>query len=281
MSRIAPSRLFSSLRLHELEQRMQSYYAAVSDYPAFHIPSHHPLEWRHVLVETLRRIRSGQLQLTILEFGCGRTGFPRWLREQLAIKQIATNKVSITCQDVTATNQPWLNQEADGVLISPLKEGVLSQGSFDIIFSTHCLEHVAQPEQLLITLNGLLKAGGALLLFAPRYDLPFYLSPSSSNLPFLLRLLLGTKLLLIRLLTVLSGRPAFVIDTNPACLDRPFVRDADAIHWVSAMDLCFFARRNGLAFLPLDVSHSSSFLSKQWLIDAFCKLAVRLEKKGL
>jgi hypothetical protein len=60
MSRIAPSRLFSSLCLHELEQRMQSYYAAVPDYPASHIPSHHPLEWRHVLVETLLRSGSGQ-----------------------------------------------------------------------------------------------------------------------------------------------------------------------------------------------------------------------------
>jgi hypothetical protein len=59
------------------------------------------------------------------------------------------------------------------------------------------------------------------------------------------------------------------------------VRDADAIHRVSAMDLCFFERRNGFYFFPLDDSHSASFLSRHWLIDAFCKLAVRLEKAGL
>lgn len=72
------------------------------------------------------------------------------------------------------------------MLIFHLKEGVLSQGSFDIIFSTHCLQHVGQPKQLLVTLNGLLKAGGSLLLFVPRYDLHFCLSPPYSSLPLLL-----------------------------------------------------------------------------------------------
>lgn len=277
MHRLAPLRHLSARQLSQLEERMQAYYAAVPDYPAFHAPSHHPLEWRHLLNEVRRRNAGGRGEpVAILEFGCGRSGFPSWLRQQLGSD--ATALVTITCQDVTATNQAYLQEVTDQVLIAPLAEGVLPPGSFDLIFSTHCFEHVARPEALLHTCISLLKPGGALLLFAPRYDLPFYLSPSCVNLPSLSRLLLGVRLLLIRWITRLRGQPAFVIDTNPACLDRPFMRDADAIHWVSAHDLRLFASRNGLEYSLLDVRHRASFLSKQRVIDAFCKLAVRLQK---
>jgi len=214
--------------------------------------------------------------VAILEFGCGRSGFPSWLRQQLGSD--ATALVTVTCQDVTATNQAYLQEVADQVLIAPLAEGVLTPGSFDLIFSTHCFEHVARPEALLHTCISLLKPGGALLLFAPRYDLPFYLSPSCVNLPPLSRFLLGLRLLLIRWFTRLGGKPAFVIDTNPACLDRPFVRDADAIHWVSEHDVQLFARRHGLSLSRLDVSHRASPPSKQWFIDQFGKLAVCLQE---
>ena len=190
----------------------------------------------------------------------------------------STTSVSITCQDVTATNQTYLHQVADQLLIAPLAEGVLSPACFDLIFSTHCFEHVARPEALLQTCISLLKPGGALLLFAPRYDLPFYLSPSSVNLPSVSRLLLGMRLLLIRLFTRLRCKPAFVIDTAPACLDRPFVRDSDAIHWVSEYDLKLFSRRHGLRLSRLDVSLQASPPSKQWFIDQFGKLSVCLQK---
>ncbi len=167
---------------------------------------------------------------------------------------------------------------ADQVLIAPLAEGVLPPASVDLIFSTHCVEHVARPEALLHTCISLLKPGGALLLFAPRYDLPFYLSPSSVNLRPVSRLLLGLRLLLIRWFSRLRGKPAFVIDIAPACLDRPFVRDADAIHWVSEHDLKLFSRRHGLSLSRLDVSHRAAPPSKQWFIDQFGKLAVCLQK---
>jgi len=214
--------------------------------------------------------------VAILEFASGRSGFLTWLRQQLGNNVIVP--VSITCQDVTATNQTYLKAVADQVLIGPLDQSALPPARFDIIFSTHCFEHVVRPEDLLHTCITLLKPGGTLLLFAPRYDLPFYLSPSSGNLASVPRLLLGMRLLLIRLFTVLRGRPAFVIDTAPACLDRPFVRDADAIHWISEHDVNLFARRHGLRLSRLDVSHHAPPPSKQWLIDQFGKLAVCLQK---
>ena len=127
-------------------------------------------------------------------------------------------------------------------------------------------------------LLGLLKPGGSLLLFAPRYDLPFYLSPSSGNLSSGQRFLLSLRLLLIRLLSRLCHRPAFVIDTSPACPDRPFRRDEDAIHWVSNHDLHLFARCAGFSISKLDISHHAPAFSKQWLINSFGKLAIKLRK---
>jgi SAM-dependent methyltransferase len=186
--------------------------------------------------------------------------------------------VAITCQDVTATNRTYLEHVADAVLTSSLQEGELPPTCFDIVFSTHCFEHVARPESLLQTLIGLLKPGGSLLLFAPRYDLPLYLSPSASDLSGLQRLLLSLRLLAIRLLSRLSSTPAFVLDTMPACLDRPFRRDSDAIHWVSSLDLHLFAHRSGLSITELDISHQAPSFSKQWLIDQFGKLAICLHK---
>jgi SAM-dependent methyltransferase len=276
MPRIAPSRRIPPLQLSQLEDRMQAYYAAVPDYPAFHTPSDHPLEWRHVLAEVSRLKGSNQEPVAILEFGSGRSGFPCWMRQKLGSD--SPTSAFITCQDVTATNQTYLQTVADQVLIGPLDQSALPPARFDIIFSTHCFEHVARPEALLHTCITLLKPGGTLLLFAPRYDLPFYLSPSSVDLRPVSRLLLGLRLMWIRMVSRLRGKPAFVIDTAPACLDRPFVRDADAIHWVSEQDVQLFARRHGLSLSRLNVSHHAAPPSKQWLIDQFGKLAVCLQK---
>ena len=277
MPRIAPSCRIPPKQLTLLEQRMQTYYGEVRDYPAFQTSSQHDLERRHVLAEVKRQVLGVQGTVTILEFGSGRSGFPSWLRNQLASAGVTTS-VTITCQDVTETNRTYLQQVADDVLISSLQEGVFSLSSFDIIFSTHCFEHVARPEQILHMLTSVLRPGGALLLFAPRYDLPFYLSPSSGDLSNCSQLLLSLRLLLIRLKSRLRGRPAFVIDTQPACLDRPFWRDADAIHWVSLHDFHLFARCAGLAITELDISLHAPLLSKQWLIDRYGKLAIKLQK---
>lgn len=279
MPRIAPSRWISPHQLQLLEERMQIYYAGVPDYPAFHTSSHHPLEWQYVLRAVRGCASANQAPVTILEFGAGRSGFPAWLRHQLMAAGDTTT-VQITCQDVTATNRNYLQQVADAVVIAPLQEGVLPSASFNIIFSTHCFEHVVRPEQLLHALTHLLKAEGSLLLFAPRYDLPFYLSPSCSDLSLGQRLLLSLQLQLIRLHCRLRRCPSFVIDTRPACLDRSFRRDADAIHWVSSHDLELFAHGAGFTIRELDISRHAPAFSKQWLIDAFCKLSIELRKQS-
>ena len=122
MPRIAPSRRITAAQLLLLEERMQAYYAAVPDYPAFHSPSHHPLEWRQVLADVNSRAPTAQAPVSILEFGSGRSGFPAWLRNQL-VSVAQQGAVHVTCQDVTAVNVAHLEQVADAVLIAPLQDG--------------------------------------------------------------------------------------------------------------------------------------------------------------
>jgi hypothetical protein len=116
------------------------------------------------------------------------------------------------------------------------------------------------------------------MLFSPRYDLPLYLSPSCRDLGLPQRILLGFRLLTLRFFVRLRGKPDFVMDTKPSCLGGRFERDSDAIHWVSQHDIILYARQRQLQLAGLDTRHQVSRLSKQWLIDRFCKLSICLRK---
>ena len=76
MTRIAPFRHIPAPQLSQLEYQMQAYYAAVPDYPAFHAPSDHPQEWRHLLAEVRRRKGSSQEPVAILDSGLAALDFP-------------------------------------------------------------------------------------------------------------------------------------------------------------------------------------------------------------
>ena len=59
------------MQLSQLEHRMQAYYTAVPDFPAFRTPSDHPLEWRHALAEVSRLVGSSQEPKDSLDFRSG------------------------------------------------------------------------------------------------------------------------------------------------------------------------------------------------------------------
>lgn len=136
---------------------------------------------------------------------------------------------------------------------------------------------MGRPEQLLITLKGLLKPG-SLLLFAPRYDFPFYLSSSSIDIHAWKKILLSFRLLMIRLITVLRGA-AWLCYGHQSRMPRSPVLARCRCH-----SLGFGPRTtpvctpHNLAFFRLDVSHQAPSLSKQGVIDRFCKLAVHLQR---
>jgi hypothetical protein len=145
-------------------------------------------------------------------------------------------QVTFDVQDITAANMPYLCEKADSVCIGEVTE---IQQTYDIIFSTFVWEHLSRPDEVYQHLLGMLAAGGALFLAAPRYDLPFYIPASAKHLPKRERLQIGVYLLYRRCLAIVRKQPEFLIHLDPACLSHPWFRDADAIHWVSYLDLLY------------------------------------------
>jgi len=278
MMRFAPYKLINESRVSELERDMQGYYASSSDYSDFQRPSYHPIEWSHILAEIKRKLALPSGHVSVLEFGAGRSGFPDFLKQELTADEMA--RLTIACQDVTLINEPYLKGKFDKVITTSLLHCALPAGQFDIVFSNQVIEHVARPKDLLDKILELLVHEGVLFLFAPRYDFPFYLSPSCRDLGVVKRLQVGIWLMSVRLMGLLRSEPNFVMDLRPACFNNLIIRDSDAIHWVSKWDLDAYARSRGWKISDLDISKNAPLFSKQWLVDLGCRLSICMRRSG-
>ncbi len=65
-----------------------------------------------------------------------------------------------------ATVDPWDLGEGDGEVLSPVKDG-----TYDFVYSSHCLEHLRSVETALSNWARALKAGGALYVVVPDFTL--------------------------------------------------------------------------------------------------------------
>jgi len=247
-------------KVTELRERMDAFYASTADYSAFRQPSESPEEWAYVkeaIVETVRK--NGECRL--LEFGAGRSGFADSLGE-------LRKSVRLTLHDVTPANAEYLRLQADEVRIGKLDE---VSGQFDVVFSTFVFEHVSDPRRTLEFLLRLLVPGGVLLLFCPRYDMPFYLSHSADHYGLWKRLRMGAAVCWKRLETLVTGRPAFLIHADPAVLHIDWKRDRDAIHWASLFDLeAFFRNRGEIRKLAI-----RSGTLKDWCVKNLLRINIR------
>ncbi|MEM9213299.1 MAG: methyltransferase domain-containing protein [Cyanobacteria bacterium P01_F01_bin.150] len=110
---------------------------------------------------------------SIFEFGAGCTRFSWHLESDLR------SKVSYDVQDVTYVNFDYLKEEADSAHIGKIQD---VDNNYDIIFSTFVWEHITDPQSTLQHLLILLKPGGSIFIVSPRYEFPFYISPSEKHL---------------------------------------------------------------------------------------------------
>jgi SAM-dependent methyltransferase len=218
--------------VHDLRARLDGFYRTTDDYEAFQSRSWHPNLWSFV-VDELARLKNKTCR--ILEIGAGRTGFAEYLRERGV-------SAHFTAHDVTQRNEIYLKGQADDVVIGPLRS---ITGVFDIIFSTFVLEHTTDPVVTLETLWRLLKPGGKLFIFCPRYDAPFYLPPSADHYSGVARAGIAIQLAVARLRTLLTRQARFFVHTDPAVFTLPWKRDRDAVHWVSYFDLALFFGSRG------------------------------------
>ncbi|MDB5321129.1 MAG: hypothetical protein JWN40_2760 [Phycisphaerales bacterium] len=213
-------------RTPELRQKLDQFYDSAADYASFEAPSEKPEFWGPIREEASRILQS-KGQCDILEFGAGRTSFGTFLGE-------LRRDIRYHVQDVTARNSDHLRTQADSVHIGDVRT---ISAAYDVIFSTFVWEHITTPKAVLDHLLSLLKPGGSLFIISPRYDFPFYISPSGRHYGRLRQLQVGIWLLWRRMRVWAGGDADFLIHLNPALLHRPWFRDADAIHWASWWDL--------------------------------------------
>jgi len=213
-------------RVRELRSRLDAFYASTSEYRAFKKVNSKPEYWEPVN-ERVRDVLARKSSCSILEFGAGVTGYRASLGEDQA-------RVRFVAQDVTDQNQAQLAELSDEVFIGDVSD--ISE-SFDVIFSTFVFEHVTTPKATLQHLLAMLQPGGSLFIACPRYGIPFYTPPSARHYGFIQRLGISLQLARHRIISFLTGKPAFLIHIDPSVFHGPWYRDSDAVHWPSYGDL--------------------------------------------
>jgi SAM-dependent methyltransferase len=213
-------------RAHALSARMIEFYAQVDDYHSFQETNQLHEFWKPV-VAAIGELVAASGTCRVLEFGAGRTGFAASLGD-------LRSKVVFDVQDINSQNVDYLRTQSDNLYICDVR-GI--DHEYDVIFSTFAWEHLTEPRAILQYLLTHLSPRGRIFIACPRYDFPFYLSPSARRLPRIQRLGAALWLMWRRALTLLGGRAAFLLHTDPAIFHGRWFRDADAVHWASLWDL--------------------------------------------
>jgi SAM-dependent methyltransferase len=209
---------------------LSDFYASTRDYLAFHAPSSQTLLWSHLTSELRDRVPTTvSRKPCVLEVGAGRSGLAGYL-QSIGLR----DKVQLHAQDVTAQNAAWLEEHFDAVTIGAVGE---VPGEFDFVISSYVFEHVTSPRGFLDSVWGKLAPGGVIMMTCPRYDAPFYLPPSVDHVAAPRKLALACYVVWRRLLTLIMGRPAWLVLKDPAVFHLPFSIDRDAVHWVSWFDI--------------------------------------------
>jgi SAM-dependent methyltransferase len=217
-------------RLAQLKRQLSDFYANNTGYyeqaESDKDYVYHPL---------LRMIEAKQRALgrplRILELGAARTSFPAYLR-----RHAPGLAVSYLAYDINDTNLRFYAECAIDCVIGDYAL-VDARGPFDLCFSTAVYEHLVEPHRFLDVMARNLAPSGALVISCPKYVFPGYVPPAIRWLPRWRQHAFTCFLSLANLWAVLSGKPNFLICTEPAILRLPYRRDFDAVHMVSSGDL--------------------------------------------
>lgn len=244
-----------------LRARLDAFYANTKDYNDFNVEANSKPEFWTPIRDAARARLEKQGTCRVLEFGAGRTGFARFLGD-------LRPRITFDVQDITPQNRDFLTGEANSVHVGDLR-GI--SGSYDVIFSTFVWEHITNPRETLNVLLKLLAPGGSLFIACPRYDVPGYTPPSARHYG------VGKKFAIAAWQAgraIGSTQDRFIVHTDPAVLNGPWYRDADAIHWVSIAD--FAALPNGYSFSKVPIGAKGL---KGWIFEHLLLAFVRITRE--
>lgn len=262
------SNLFLNKDTKDLVAKLRTFYENEQNYGAFHEESNQSDSWKIIVDDISNRLTLQTDKIKILEIGAGKTGFYRCISP-------LKDKIHFTTQDVHKQNIDHLSRISDSVIIGDLTESeTISSEKYNIIFSTYVYEHVVNPEILLDKLMKSLTVNGVLYIFSPRYDFPFYISPSASHYKLTKRILLSLWLLKKRFQASYYKSPSFLVHNDPSIFHLEYKRDFDAIHWVSSHDIKAYCIKHRYKLNKV-IPKSKSFLG--YFYNNFMSLHIKIE----
>lgn len=105
--------------------------------------------------------------LSVLEIGCGRGGFARWLSgrgaSSLVLADFSPAAVALARRDIA------LDEPASRFLTADIQRLPFRDGAFDLVCSFETLEHVPRPATGLDELVRVTRHGGRLIITTPNY----------------------------------------------------------------------------------------------------------------
>lgn len=130
------------------------------------------LDFSHLGMKILQKYINSSNALKVLDIGCGEGTRLAGLIKNNKNKEGCGIDISKTAIQLAKTNYPYLKFIKSDIEKIPFKDN-----SFDLIYSAYVLEHLDNPEKLLIEAKRLLKSNGTLILIAPNYGSPNRSSP--------------------------------------------------------------------------------------------------------
>jgi SAM-dependent methyltransferase len=246
------SELFISnknVELLVLQDKLLNFYKTNNAYTAYVEESNHDLQWDSI-IELINVKYKRNDQIKILEIGAGKSGFYHKLKFILPNYKYYTH-------DITEQNKEHLLNNSDKAIIGDINN---IKENFDIIFSTYVFEHIANPEESLNHLVTMLNNDGSLIIFSPRYDFPFYISPSAKHYSIKKRIFISFWLYFFKIKMGLKRKSFFLIHKDPAVLYKKWATDYDAIHWVSFSLLKTYCKQNNLKIKNIDLKSNRYML---------------------
>lgn len=223
--------------VRSLRERLDAFYANPPTYPVFEASVNRDAEYEQIFRLIQASFQPADRPIRVLELGAGRSDLPNYVRRRGL-------NVEYDAQDVTSANADYLRPLVHHFHLGDISE---IRGLYDLILSTYVFEHVSAPREFLEHVSRLLAPGGWHMLICPRYDVPGYLCPSLRHVGWLARHVLMCRLAGTRFMSLLDGRPRFLVNTDPAVFHGPWRVDVDAVHLVSQFDVSRWHRCNGFS----------------------------------
>jgi len=230
---VKANRASSKSARRELARRLEAFYADNVCYYAEAAESEkEPL--LVALLPIIKQLLRSDERVCVLEIGAGMSQLPEFL-----YRHFSRHQVSITAHDINDINSAYYSNQGIATIFGPLEE---ISGKYDLIVSFFVYEHVPEPVEFLNKIDALLEEGGYLCFVCPKYTMPLYVPPALRHFQIHKQLRLNFQLVVSSMLSRLTGRPNFWVETEPAVFSRAWTRDSDAVHMVSSSDLLIHLR---------------------------------------